>query len=86
MLEGKAVIGETDMLQTMQQDALDLAAKALDFFDATDATAIARFIKQVSYKIHMEHACCLCARARVQEFGSTHVPRIFKHTGFGNRM
>ncbi|KAK6230462.1 hypothetical protein QUC31_001980 [Theobroma cacao] len=46
MLEGKAVIGETDMLQTMQQDALDLAAKALDFFDVTDATEIARFIKK----------------------------------------
>lgn len=88
MLEGKAVIGETDMLQTMQQDALDLAAKALDFFDATDATDIARFIKQVSYKMHMEHACCLCGRAcaRMQEFGSTHVPRIFKHTSFANRM
>ncbi|XP_022735140.1 dynein light chain 2, cytoplasmic-like [Durio zibethinus] len=46
MLEGKAVIGETDMLQTMQQDALDLAAKALDFFDVTEATGIARFIKK----------------------------------------
>ncbi|GMY31648.1 dynein light chain 2, cytoplasmic [Fagus crenata] len=46
MLEGKAVIGETDMLQTMQQDALDLAAKALDFFDVTEATEIARFIKK----------------------------------------
>lgn len=49
MLEGKAVIGETDMLQTMQQDALDLAAKALDFFDVTEATEIARFIKKVKY-------------------------------------
>ena len=47
MMEGKAVIRETDMLQTMQQDALDLAAKALDFFDVTDATEIARFIKKV---------------------------------------
>lgn len=47
MLEGKAVIGETDMLQTMQQDALDLAAKALDDFDVTDATEIAQFIKKV---------------------------------------
>ncbi|XP_021906089.1 dynein light chain 2, cytoplasmic-like [Carica papaya] len=46
MLEGKAVIGETDMLQTMQQDALDLAAKALDYFDITEATEIARFIKK----------------------------------------
>lgn len=47
MLEGKAVIGETDMLQTMQQDALGLAAKALDIFDVTEATEIARFIKKV---------------------------------------
>ncbi|KAK8622777.1 hypothetical protein V6N13_117678 [Hibiscus sabdariffa] len=46
MLEGKAVIGETDMLQTMQKVALDLAAKALDFFDVTEATEIARFIKK----------------------------------------
>lgn len=46
MLEGKAVIGETDMLQAMQQEALDLAAKALDFFDVTEATEIARFIKK----------------------------------------
>jgi dynein light chain LC8-type len=50
MLEGKAVIGETDMLQTMQQDALELAAKALDIFDVTEATEIAHFIKKV-YKI-----------------------------------
>lgn len=47
MLEGKAVIGETDMLQTMQDDALQLAAKALDFYDVTEATEIARVIKQV---------------------------------------
>ncbi|KAG4213648.1 hypothetical protein ERO13_A01G069100v2 [Gossypium hirsutum] len=46
MLEGKAVVGETDMLETMQQVALDVAAKALDFFDVTEATEIARFIKK----------------------------------------
>ncbi|XP_009350028.1 dynein light chain LC6, flagellar outer arm-like [Pyrus x bretschneideri] len=45
MLEGKAVIVETDMLQTMQQKALDLASKALDSFDITEATEIGRFIK-----------------------------------------
>ena len=50
MLEGKAVIGETDMLQTMQQDATDLASKALDFFDVTEAIEIARFIKKVNFK------------------------------------
>lgn len=48
MLEGKAVVDETDMLQTMQQDALHLAAKALDLFDITEATEIARFIKKVN--------------------------------------
>lgn len=35
------------MLQAMQQDALELAAKALDRFDVTEATDIARFIKKV---------------------------------------
>lgn len=47
MLEGKAVIGETDMFRAMQQYALDLASKALDHYDVTEATDIARFIKQV---------------------------------------
>lgn len=47
MLEGKAVIGETDMLQTMQQNAVKLASRALDEFDVTDSTEIARFIKKV---------------------------------------
>lgn len=47
MLEGKAIIVETDMLQTMQQDALVLASKALDVFDVTEATEIGRFIKKV---------------------------------------
>jgi dynein light chain LC8-type len=52
MLEGKAVVGETDMLQNMQQDALHLAAKALDIFDVTESTDIARFIKKVtSWKV-----------------------------------
>ncbi|CDP05850.1 unnamed protein product [Coffea canephora] len=52
MLEGKAVIGETDMLEAMQQDALDLAAKALDFFDVTEATEIACFIKKAFDRTH----------------------------------
>lgn len=51
MLEGKAVVGETDMLQAMQQEALNLASKALDSFDVTEPTDIARFIKEVSSKI-----------------------------------
>lgn len=47
MLESKAVIGETDMLQSMQQDALRVAGEALDLFDVTQSTEIARFIKKV---------------------------------------
>ncbi|KAG6755332.1 hypothetical protein POTOM_041153 [Populus tomentosa] len=66
MLEGKAAIGETDMLQTMQQDALDLAAKALDFFDATDAIAIARFIKQEFDRMYGPGWQCVVGR----DFGS----------------
>ncbi|XP_022753965.1 dynein light chain LC6, flagellar outer arm-like [Durio zibethinus] len=46
MIEGKAAIGETDMPVNMQEDALELAAKALDFFYVNDATEMARFIKK----------------------------------------
>ncbi|EXB30585.1 Dynein light chain [Morus notabilis] len=46
MLEGKAVVGETDMLQAMQEDALHLAAKALDVFDVNETTNIAHLIKK----------------------------------------
>ncbi|VVB13733.1 unnamed protein product [Arabis nemorensis] len=46
MLEGKAVMGETDMKQTMKEEALRLASKALDCFDVTELTQIARFIKK----------------------------------------
>ncbi|KAK1279704.1 hypothetical protein QJS04_geneDACA003176 [Acorus gramineus] len=52
MLEGKAVIGETDMLQTMQRDAFRLAGKGLDAFDVTDSTEIARFIKKEFDELH----------------------------------
>ncbi|KAL0443482.1 UNVERIFIED_CONTAM: hypothetical protein Slati_2070900 [Sesamum latifolium] len=58
MLEGKAVIGETDMLQTMQQDALDLASKALDFFDVTEATEIAQFIKKEFDRVYGPGCYC----------------------------
>ena len=51
MMERQAVIGEADMLETMQQDALRLAGKALDEFDATNSTQIAHFIK----KVHVHH-------------------------------
>ncbi|MFS7946676.1 putative dynein ATPase [Helianthus anomalus] len=72
MLEGKAVIGETDMLQTMQDNALQLAAKTLDFLDVNEATDIARVIKQ-----------CIVGT----DFGSfvTHYYGSFIHFSIGSR-
>ncbi|XP_021647290.1 dynein light chain 1, cytoplasmic [Hevea brasiliensis] len=52
MLEGKAVIGETDMLQTMQQDALHLAAKALHIFSVSWSNDITCFIKKDFDRLH----------------------------------
>ncbi|XP_078447689.1 dynein light chain type 1 family protein [Wolffia australiana] len=46
MLEGKAVVGEVDMLDDMQRHALGIAARALDCFDVSQPTHVARFIKQ----------------------------------------
>lgn len=61
MLEGKAIVSETDMLQTMQQDALHLAAKALDVFDVTETTNIAHFIKKVMISLNSCLVYILCA-------------------------
>ncbi|KAL5548026.1 hypothetical protein UlMin_003257 [Ulmus minor] len=82
MLEGKAVVGETDMLQTMQQDALDLAAKALDFFDVTEATEIARFIKKEFDRTHGPGWQCIVGT----DFGSfvTHCSGCFIHFSVGS--
>ena len=48
MLEGKAEVGEVDMVEAMQRHALRLAAHALDLFDVTEPTHVAHFIKKVS--------------------------------------
>ncbi|KAK5834255.1 dynein light chain 1, cytoplasmic-like [Gossypium arboreum] len=82
MLEGKAVIGDTDMLQTMQQDALHLAAKALDFFDVTEATDIARFVKKEFDKTYGEGWQCIVGT----DFGSfvTHRSGCFIYFCIGN--
>ncbi|KAG2637673.1 hypothetical protein PVAP13_2NG532403 [Panicum virgatum] len=71
MLESRAVIGDTDMLQAMQQEALRLAGKALDNFEAVDSTEIARFIKK-----------CIVGT----DFGSfvTHHSGCFIYFGIGN--
>lgn len=46
MLEGKAVVGETDMPVLMQQHAMRCASQALDLHDVVDCQEIARFMKQ----------------------------------------
>ncbi|KAL4554974.1 hypothetical protein LXL04_037587 [Taraxacum kok-saghyz] len=82
MLEGKAVIGETDMRKTMQEDALQLAAKALDFFDVTEATEIARVIKQEFDRMYGGGWQCIVGT----DFGSfvTHCFGSFIHFSIGN--
>ncbi|XP_057969091.1 uncharacterized protein LOC131158322 [Malania oleifera] len=82
MLEGKAVIGETDMLQAMQQDALGLAAKALDSFDVTEATEIARFIKKEFDKAYGAGWQCIVG----MDFGSfvTHCGGCFIYFCIGS--
>ncbi|KAK4439884.1 Dynein light chain LC6, flagellar outer arm [Sesamum alatum] len=82
MLEGKAVIGETDMLKTMQQDALDLASKALDFFDVTEATEIAQFIKKEFDRVYGPGWQCIVGT----DFGSfvTHCYGCFIHFCVGS--
>lgn len=82
MLEGKAVIGETDMLKSMQQDALDLAAKALDFFDVTEATEIACFIKKAFDSTYGPGWQCIVGT----DFGSfvTHCCGCFIHFCIGS--
>ncbi|XP_073003975.1 uncharacterized protein [Typha latifolia] len=66
MMEGKAVIGETDMLQTMQQHAIRLAGKALDQYDVTESTQIARFIKKEFDRVYGPGWQCIVG----MDFGS----------------
>ncbi|KAJ3705107.1 hypothetical protein LUZ61_008812 [Rhynchospora tenuis] len=82
MLESKAVIGESDMLQTMQIDALKYAGKALDEFEASDSTEIARFIKKEFDKVYGPGWQCVVGTS----FGSfvTHHCGCFIHFGIGN--
>jgi dynein light chain LC8-type len=47
MLEGKAVIGETDMPQKMQEHAMRCASEALDLHEISDCKDIACYIKKV---------------------------------------
>ncbi|MBA0867987.1 hypothetical protein Goshw_007035 [Gossypium schwendimanii] len=46
MLEGKAMIKETDMPEKMQTQAMDSASQALDLYDVSDCISIAAHIKK----------------------------------------
>ncbi|XP_022751705.1 dynein light chain 1, cytoplasmic-like [Durio zibethinus] len=46
MLEGKAVIKETDMPEKMQNQAMASASQALDLYDVSDCISIAAHIKK----------------------------------------
>lgn len=52
MLEGKAVLQETDMPEMMQRHVMELAHQALDAHEVSDCQSIAHFIKQVYLKYH----------------------------------
>ncbi|CAN1347290.1 Dynein light chain LC6, flagellar outer arm [Linum perenne] len=84
MLEGKAVVAETDMLQTMQDDAVHLASKALDFFDVTEPTEIARFIKKQEFDRVYGGGGWMCIVGT--DFGSfvTHCSGCFIHFHIGS--
>ena len=47
MLEGKAMIKETDMPEKMQNQAMVSASQALDLCDVSDCISIAAYIKKV---------------------------------------
>ncbi|CAK9310490.1 unnamed protein product [Citrullus colocynthis] len=46
MLEGKALVQDTDMPGKMQIQAMDAASKALDLYDVFDCKSIAAHIKK----------------------------------------
>ena len=49
MLEGKAVVRETDMPEVVQNHVMELAYQALDAHEVNDCQSIAYYIKQVCY-------------------------------------
>ena len=49
MLEGKAMVEDSDMPVKMQVQAMALASQALDLFDVVDCKSIAGHIKKVPF-------------------------------------
>ncbi|XP_027359463.1 dynein light chain LC6, flagellar outer arm-like [Abrus precatorius] len=52
MLEGKAVVKETDMPLKMQIQAMSFASHALDLYDVYDCISIAGYIKKEFDKMY----------------------------------
>lgn len=63
MLEGKAVVEDTDMPAKMQAQAMSAASRALDRFDVLDCRSIAAHIKMVCMVTHLHpNEIKLCSR------------------------
>ncbi|KAK4558883.1 hypothetical protein RGQ29_008228 [Quercus rubra] len=52
MLEGKAVVMDTDMSLEMQAQAMAFASQALDLYEVFDCTSIAAYIKKEFDKMY----------------------------------
>lgn len=52
MLEGKALVEDTDMPVKMQIQAMSSASQALDLYDVVDCKSIAAHIKKVCFFLH----------------------------------
>ncbi|CAK9224071.1 unnamed protein product [Sphagnum troendelagicum] len=81
MLEGKAVIGETDMPQKMQEHAMRCASEALDLHEISDCKDIACYIKKQFDKTYGPGWQCVSGTS----FGSyiTHSSGSFIHFCLG---
>lgn len=61
MLEGKAMVKETDMPVKMQNQAMSFASQALDLYDVNDCISIAGHIKKVHVTFTLSFLLvCLC--------------------------
>ncbi|XP_057969731.1 dynein light chain 1, cytoplasmic-like [Malania oleifera] len=80
MLEGKAVIRETDMPVKMQIQAMASASQALDLYDVSDFISIAAHIKKELDKVYGRGWQCVVG----SNFGCfiTHSPETFIYFAF----
>ncbi|KAI8560599.1 hypothetical protein RHMOL_Rhmol04G0270500 [Rhododendron molle] len=81
MLEGKAVVRETDMPEALQSHGMELAYQALDLHEVSDCQSIAHFIKQKFDEDYGPAWHCVVGR----DFGSciTHLCGSFMFFGVG---